>query len=156
MRILYDFLSLKNDVNVPSKSNNDVLKVTDENSRIRIRISIRIRIRIRIHWSEVWICGSGPVPKIRGSATLLQSMCHYRNGSATQGETVPVVTYFVKVWYGTRTSENTVRKNFCMQKNPFDLKQNLQRNFTTVHSTTYCEYCLSGTGTLLVPVPILF
>ncbi len=29
----------------------DVLKVTDEKSRIRIRI--------RIHWSEVWISGSG-------------------------------------------------------------------------------------------------
>jgi hypothetical protein len=42
---LYDFSSMKNDVNVPSKSNKqnlektffvDVLKVTDENSRIRI------------------------------------------------------------------------------------------------------------------------
>jgi hypothetical protein len=43
-----DFLSLKNDVNVPSKSNMQkiffklvfvgVLKVNDENSRIRIRI----------------------------------------------------------------------------------------------------------------------
>ncbi len=47
----YDFLSLKKDVNVPSKSNKqksfekkiifvDVLKVPDENSRIRIRIRI--------------------------------------------------------------------------------------------------------------------
>jgi hypothetical protein len=32
----------------------DILKVTDENSRIRIRI--------RIHKSEVWIRGSGSVP----------------------------------------------------------------------------------------------
>jgi hypothetical protein len=43
----FDFLSLKNDVNVPSKSNKQnnffvgVLKVNDENSRIRIRIRIR-------------------------------------------------------------------------------------------------------------------
>jgi hypothetical protein len=33
----------------------DVLKVTDENSRIRIRI--------RIHWSELWVHGSGFVPQ---------------------------------------------------------------------------------------------
>ncbi len=46
--LLYDFFSLKNDVNVPSKSNKqffvDIMKVTDENSRIRIRIRIRIQI----------------------------------------------------------------------------------------------------------------
>jgi hypothetical protein len=47
---LFDFLSLKNNVNVPSKSNKQkklcyknyfsagILKVNDENSRIRIRI----------------------------------------------------------------------------------------------------------------------
>jgi hypothetical protein len=35
----------------------DVLKVTDENSRILI------------YWSEVWIRGSGSVPKFHGSAT---------------------------------------------------------------------------------------
>jgi len=47
--LLYDFLSLKNDVNVPLKSNKqknyffiDVLKVTDEKSRIRISIRIQI------------------------------------------------------------------------------------------------------------------
>ncbi len=49
--LLYDFLSLKNDVNVPSKSNKQkkleekkffvgVLKVNDENSRIWIRMRI--------------------------------------------------------------------------------------------------------------------
>ncbi len=48
---LFDYLSLKNDVNVPSKSNKQkncvqkldfagILKVNDENSRIRIRIRI--------------------------------------------------------------------------------------------------------------------
>ncbi len=54
--LLYDFLSLKNDVNLPSKGNKqnklrkkniffaDVLKATDENSRIRIRIQIWIRV----------------------------------------------------------------------------------------------------------------
>jgi hypothetical protein len=41
----FDFLSLKNDVNVPSKSNKQknfvgLLKVNGENSRIRIRIRI--------------------------------------------------------------------------------------------------------------------
>ncbi len=62
MWLLYDFLSLKNDVNVPTKSNKpknlekklfffvDVLKVIDENNRIRICMRIigmdpRIRIR---------------------------------------------------------------------------------------------------------------
>ncbi len=55
--ILYYFLSLKNDVNVPSKSNKqkNFVDVTDENSRIRIRI--------RIHKSEVWIRGYGSAPK---------------------------------------------------------------------------------------------
>jgi hypothetical protein len=46
----------------------DVLKVTDENSRVRIRI--------RIHQSEVWIrgSGSGSIPKFNGSATLVAWM----------------------------------------------------------------------------------
>jgi hypothetical protein len=62
--------SLKNDVNIPSKSNKqkifvDVLKVTYENSRIRIRILIRI------HKSEVWIPGSGSIQKFHGSTTLI-------------------------------------------------------------------------------------
>jgi hypothetical protein len=62
---------VKNDVNVPSKSKKqknsarkfvfvDVLKVTDENSKIRI------------HYSEIWIHGSGSAPKFHGSATLLE------------------------------------------------------------------------------------
>ncbi len=53
--LLYKFLSLKNDVNVPSKKekkilrkNNlflvDIVKATEEKSRIRSRIQIRIRI----------------------------------------------------------------------------------------------------------------
>jgi hypothetical protein len=53
--LLVDFLSLKNYVNVPSKSKKQkffyknfffvgILKVNDENSRIRIRIWIRIQI----------------------------------------------------------------------------------------------------------------
>ncbi len=63
------------DENVPSKSNKrqnleqnffvDVLNVTDESNRIRISI------RIWIHYSEVWIRGSGSVPKFHGSARLL-------------------------------------------------------------------------------------
>jgi hypothetical protein len=78
--LLFDFLSLKNDVNVPLKSNmqkhyfsnlffGSILKVSDENSRIRIRI--RIRIGIWIHLSEPWIRGSGSIPKCHGSATLV-------------------------------------------------------------------------------------
>ncbi len=75
----YDILSLKNNVNVPSKSNKqktfhnifDVLKFTDVKGKIRISI----RIWIRIHKSEVWIRGSrsasGSVPKFPGSETLL-------------------------------------------------------------------------------------
>ncbi len=39
----------------------DVLKVTDENSRIRIRI----------HETDVWIRGSGSTPQFAGSATLV-------------------------------------------------------------------------------------
>ncbi len=62
----FDFLTLKNDVNVPLKVINrinfilnqsfvGILKVNDENSRIRIHWSgmdpqIRIRIRTRISW----------------------------------------------------------------------------------------------------------
>ncbi len=70
LRHLFDLLSLKNDVNAPSKSNMQenffinlfvvgVLKVNDENSRIPIRI----------HLSEAWIRGSGSVLKCHGSAT---------------------------------------------------------------------------------------
>ncbi len=74
LRLLYDFLSLKNDVNVPSERNKaenflknsffvGVLKVKDENSRIQIRIHgselrgmkprIRILIRIRTKMSRI-------------------------------------------------------------------------------------------------------
>ncbi len=76
---LFDFLSLKNYVNVPSKSNKqknfyknqffvDILKVNDKNSRIRIRI----------HQLEAWIrgsrSGSGSTPKCHGSATLFLNL----------------------------------------------------------------------------------
>ncbi len=56
--LLYDFLSLKNDVNVPSKRNKQkhffniyfvgILKVMDEKSRIRTRIHIRLQIRTSV------------------------------------------------------------------------------------------------------------
>ncbi len=59
----FDILSLKNDVNVPSKSNKQKkckklvfywhLKLNDENSRIRIRIRIRIRTKM------LWIRNTG-------------------------------------------------------------------------------------------------
>jgi hypothetical protein len=65
----FGLLSLKNDVNVPSKSNKKKTlkkisfllaswKVNDENSKIRIQ-------------SEAWIRGSGSTPKCHGSGTLL-------------------------------------------------------------------------------------
>ncbi len=71
---LFDFLSLKNYVNVPLKVISrkivlkisffaGILKVNDKNSRIRIRI----------HQSEAWIRGSGSTPKFLGSGTLLHS-----------------------------------------------------------------------------------
>jgi hypothetical protein len=71
---LFDFLSLKNDVNVPSKSNKQkklcfavILKVNDENSRIRIQApdpdplvrSMDPRIQIRIHPKMSWIRNTG-------------------------------------------------------------------------------------------------
>ncbi len=75
MRLLYDFLSLKNDVNIPSKSTKqknleknyffvDVLKVTDENmqdpdplvrgmdQRIRIRTDFKPRSRSGSAWNR--------------------------------------------------------------------------------------------------------
>jgi hypothetical protein len=67
----FDFLSLKIDVNVPSKSNRktyffslffvNVFKVKNENSRIQI------------HHSGACIPGSGSVLKCHGSATLAQT-----------------------------------------------------------------------------------
>jgi hypothetical protein len=64
--VTLDFLSLKNYVNLASKSNKQkkmyyknkffagILKVNDENSRIRIHLS-EARIRIRIHPKMSWI-----------------------------------------------------------------------------------------------------
>ncbi len=51
--LLYDFLSFKNDVNVPSKRNKHVgLLVADEKSLIRRRIRIRIRLLKVVYGSE--------------------------------------------------------------------------------------------------------
>jgi hypothetical protein len=76
--------SLKNDVNVHSKSNKQkkkklvfagILKVRDENSRIRIRI--------RIHKSKAWIRGSGSTPKWHGSGTLPARIKFFRYWTAS-------------------------------------------------------------------------
>jgi hypothetical protein len=76
--LLLDFLSLKNDVNVHSKSNKQktflkqffvcILRINDENSRIRIRV--------RMQLSEAWIRGSGSAstPKCHGSGTLVRNI----------------------------------------------------------------------------------
>ncbi len=76
MWLLYEFLSLKNYVNVASKSNIQkqilvvVLKVTDEKSRIRSRIRTKMS-RIRNHgrknfqgdkWSPLALQSSCPLP----------------------------------------------------------------------------------------------
>jgi hypothetical protein len=74
-------LSLNNDVNVPSKSNEEknfffkldfcwCLEGQEENSRIRI------------HSSEAWIRGSGSTPKCHGSATLFLTLESVTNNSA--------------------------------------------------------------------------
>jgi len=69
--LLYDFLSLKNEVNVTSKSNKqknrnfvvvDVLKVTDEKAGSAGSASPRYGIR-----------GFGSLPKCHGSGTLFKS-----------------------------------------------------------------------------------
>jgi hypothetical protein len=72
------FLSLNNDVNVPSKSIKQkyrekkkgiffvgLLKVTEEKNRIRSRIPIRKSAEL--------IRGSGPVQKCHGSTTLVKT-----------------------------------------------------------------------------------
>ncbi len=67
--LLLDFLSLKNDVYVPSKSNKQ--KSFFLSCQWRKNSRIWIRIRIRIHYSEAWIRGSRSTPKFHGSGTLL-------------------------------------------------------------------------------------
>ncbi len=67
--LLYDFLSLKDDANVPSKSNKQKIffvgvLVTDEKNRIQSRI--------QIHQSEVWIRGSDPYQNVKDP-----EHCHY-------------------------------------------------------------------------------
>jgi hypothetical protein len=63
---------VKNDLNVSKKCKKQknlgkiiIFVVTDRSSRIRIRI----------HLSEVWIRGSGSIPKLHGSATLKFIIC---------------------------------------------------------------------------------
>ncbi len=75
---LFDFLSLKNNVNVPVPS-----KLTSRKNCVKKLIFLLAswrsmtkiagsRSRIRIHWSEAWIrgSGSGSTPKCHGSGTL--------------------------------------------------------------------------------------
>jgi hypothetical protein len=74
LRLLYDVSSLKNDVNVSSKSKKQqkiffvaVLKGADENSRFQIRIWSQIReSEVRIHGF-----GSESVPKSHGGFATL-------------------------------------------------------------------------------------
>jgi hypothetical protein len=68
----------------------DVLMIISENSRIRIRI----RIRTRIHYSEVWIRGSGVVPKFHGSATLIEST-RAKNRSIKPGKKLWTCGYLI-------------------------------------------------------------
>jgi hypothetical protein len=75
--ILFEFLSLKNDGNIPSKSNRlkKLLKIifllaSGRSTKIAASGS---KIRIRIHQLEACIrgSGSGSTPKCHGSGTLL-------------------------------------------------------------------------------------
>jgi hypothetical protein len=76
--ILFEFSSLKNDVNIPSKSNrlkkllNIIFLLASGRSMTKIAAS-GSKIRIRIHQSEAWIrgSGSGSTPICHGSGTLL-------------------------------------------------------------------------------------
>jgi hypothetical protein len=73
------FLFLKNDENVPSKSKNknknifvDILKATDEKSRIRSRLRIRIRNSlVRIRGSDPYQNDTGPQHWLAGSGAAL-------------------------------------------------------------------------------------
>ncbi len=112
LRLLYDFLSLKNHVKEPSKTNKqknfektkffvDILKVTEENSRIRIRT--------RIHYSEVWIRGSGSVQKFHVSATLV------------------LTRLYILVNQSTKTPELSIRLSFDANPDPaFEFNARIQ------------------------------
>ncbi len=113
----------ENEIIIPSKSNKqkkwffvDVLKVTDENSRIRIRISIRI------YYSEVWIRGSGFAPKFHGSATLMISLsylahsCDFFKMSSPYGE-----MFYLRVWlsHSKIVKKKLIGKKFGKNNNAF-------------------------------------
>jgi hypothetical protein len=68
--LLFCFLSLKTDVNLPSKSTTNKQKLFFVGILSAIDEKSRIRIRIRIRKSVVHICGSRTVPKCHGSTTL--------------------------------------------------------------------------------------
>jgi hypothetical protein len=77
--LLYDILSLKNDVNVPSKSINvGVLKVDDEIAGSWSASGQRLQTRIRIHTKMSWI---------RNTALVLVILSPLRVGSARYGAT---------------------------------------------------------------------
>ncbi len=81
---LFDFLSLKNDVNVASKSNKQI-KLCKKISFLLA--SWRSMTKIAgSHRSEAWIRGSGSTPKFRGSATL-------PGRRIPTGRAVPVLSY---------------------------------------------------------------
>ncbi len=72
--LLFDFLSVKNDINVPSKNNKQKTScknfVLSASCQLRTKKS-RIRVRNRIRKSVERISWSGSVPKCYGSTTLL-------------------------------------------------------------------------------------
>ncbi len=81
--LLFDFLSLKNDVSVPSKSNKKKIifsrhRVSPLTKHAWSGSGLWSRIRIRICMSVVRIRGSGSGPKCHGSTTLGQCLLrHY-------------------------------------------------------------------------------
>jgi hypothetical protein len=94
--LLYDFLSVKNDVNVPSKHKSErkncffcILKVTDQKSRIC--------------QSKVQIRGSGSVPKCHGSGTLVSGVPDFRSKLLTVSVRDPgycwITVEFLKIYF---------------------------------------------------------
>ncbi len=70
---LFDFLSVKNDVNVPSKSNKQnfffkkLVFCWHLEGQWRKKAGSGSRIRIQIHYSEAWIPGPGSISQRHGS-----------------------------------------------------------------------------------------
>ncbi len=101
--LLYDYLSLKNDVNVASKSNRQKylgMKVTDNISRIRIRIRNKMSRVRNTGWQHRMImsllcegCGSAWILPVCQWESLLQTENH------VQVSQVIILLFFLLIFY---------------------------------------------------------